>query len=540
MAFGILFSIVRSSSAACWRRRRPLLCVVLMTMVPIVVSGQATATSSALPLTGNVVNARTGAPMTRVLVQANDVVMFTNAEGRFTLPGSSGVTSLRLTKPGFSLSPEQRDPETITLDPAASQSTLEVELWPEAVLAGTVTSSEGDPVPHLTVSAERILFHNGLRQVSSVASTSTDAHGSFRIPVPAGNYTLRTQYARPDLTRGLAVLPTQRPSHTADDASGTIHIASGEELHVDLHAVLAAAFRTTIPLQGSNGQRYSSVTLTTSEGVSFQPPQSVTPEGVVLTLPAGSYRLSARLGSPEGQLFGQEILTVPEHDSTSGPLHLEAMAATPIVVAVDSASIPAANGSAVILPDVAALNLQLEPDSSTALDGNGQAVRSNGRGTQSFFLVPPGTYHLVGGENSSWTLQSATFGGVDLLRNPFVVGASSGSEPVRIAVTHANGSISGMTRIAGVAARCWIVVVPEAGMFPRFFVRRSGANGTFQITNLPLRTFRLLALPLLSSADFGQTAQLDQFDTYVQTIAVTSSSSAPLTLDAVPVHELYP
>ena len=540
MSSGILSLHVRSSLTAHCGRRGMLLTVALLGLLAHRLNGQIAASVPVAPLTGRVVNARTEAPMARVLVQANGQAVFSNSEGRFQLPTAAGVTSVQFTKPGFSLSPEERDPETLAIDPVVGPTSLEVELWPEAVLTGTVTSSEGDPLPRLSVSAERRLFQNGLRQISSAFTTTTDAHGGFRIPVPAGDYILRTQYALPDFSRALAVLPTQRPTHTANDATGTIHIASGQELQFDLHPQLATAFQTTVPLEGSTGQRYASMTLMTSEGVTFQPSQRVTSAGVVLTLPAGTYQLSARLASSEGQLFGHQVLTVPDRESTTAPLHLDMVTAIPMDVMVDPASIPNSDGSPLMAPDGSALNLQLEPDTVSAFEGNGQATRTNGRGAGSSFLVPPGTYRLVGGQSAGWALERATFGGVDLLSDSLVVGSSAGSEPIRIIVTRATGTISGVTRIGGVAARCWIVIVSEPDTLPRFQVRRSNAAGAFSIANLPLRRFRLLALPLLSSADFGQASELDQFHTYVQTIEVTTSSSAPLTLDAVPVHELYP
>ena len=540
MSSGILsLSTQLSLTTRCWRLGA-LFSILLIGLFAESLNGQITAAGSAASITGHVVNARTGAPMSRVLVQANGQAVFTSAEGRFQLPLATGVTSLQLTKPGFSLSPEQRDPETLTIDPVAASGPLEVELWPEAVLTGTVTSTEGDPLPRLTVFAERLLVQNGLRQISPTLTTTTDVHGGFRMPIPAGDYILHTQYALPDFSRTLAVLPTQRPTPTANDVTGTIHIASGQELHFDLHPQLAPAFRTTIPIEGSASQRSASMTLTTSEGVTFRPSERMTTEGVVLSLPAGNYQLSARLRSPEGQLFGRQVLTVPERESTSAPLHLETVTAIPLVVTVDPASAPSSDGSPLTAPDGSALNLQLEPDATSVFEGVGETTLTNGRGAGSSFLVPPGTYQLMGGENSAWVLETATFGGVDLMRSALVVGSSAGSGPIRIVVSRAKGSISGVTRIAGVAARCWIVIVPEAGTLPRFLVRRSSAVGDFTISNLPLRSFRLLALPLLFSADFGRPVELDQFHTYVQTIAITTSSSAPLILDAVPVHELYP
>ena len=500
---------------------------------------QAPAASSVLA--GHVTNARTGAPMARVLVQANGRAVFTNAEGRFQLSDAAGtIASVQFTKPGFALSPEQRDSNSIPVASSSGTVTLEVALWPEAILAGTVSSSEGDPLPHLAVTAQRYVMQNGMRQIQQAGFTFTGPHGNFRLPVPAGDYIVQTRYAPPDFTRSLAVLPAQSPTHSANDGTGTIHIASGQELHVDLHPQLAAAVHILLPIEGNEAQRSLAITATTAEGAAYQPPRRVTQDGLSVDLPSGTYQLSARLAAPDGERIGQITLAVPDHDATAPPLHLDLLPSVPVVVTLDPASAANATASFSVPPSAAALNLQLEPSDLTSSLGD-QPLRITGRGSGgTVFSAAPGSYRLAGGDGSAWALLSATFGGVDLLRDPLVVGANSTAEPIRIVVSRPNGAISGVTRVGGVPAACWIVLVSEAGTLPRFFVRRSGADGQFTIGGLPLRSYSLLATTLLSSADFGQPAILDQFHTYVQRVSVTSSSAAALDLTAVPVRELYP
>ena len=514
--------------------------MTLFLPVPLL-SAQVASERVATTVSGQVLNAKTGVPMARVLIQANAQAGFTSAEGRFQFTDPGGIKSLQFTKPGFWTSPEQRDPQSVTVNASASEVNLEIELWPEAILTGTVTSSEGDPLPQIAVTAQRSLLQSGVRQTLPAGTTLTDAHGGFRMPVPAGDYVLQTRYAAPDFNRSLAILPVQVPAHSVEDGTDTIHITSGQELHFDLHSQLATAFHITLPLDESATQRTPSISVTTANGATYQPPRRVTSEGIELDLPSGVYKLSARMTAPDGDRIAHLTLTVPERDSVGPALHLELVPSVPVVVTADlsSASSAATGGSSP--PDASGLNLQLEPRASAFSEDGGQLIRLAVRGAGgTSFRVPPGAYRLAGGEDSGWTIESATYGGVDLLTQPLVVGTNVGAEPIRIVVARASGTVTGVTRRAGVPASCWVVFVADAGTLPHFFIRRSESSGDFSVSGLPFRRFNLLALPLLSSADFGDPAVLDRFQTYVQKIEVTPSSSAALTLEAPSAHELYP
>ncbi len=541
---GLSLSIVRLWPVVSRRWVRlltPVTPVRLMLLAAPLLFGQAVPERSVTSVSGQVLNARTGVPLQRVLVQANEQAVFTSSEGRFRFTDPAGIRTLQLTKPGFSTSPEQRDPQTVTVNTSAPEAGLLVELWPEAILTGRVTSPEGEPLAQVSVSAQRSLLQNGLRQTLPAGTTLTNAHGSFRLPVPAGDYVLQTRYAAPDFNRALAILPVQVPAHGAEDGTETIHIASGQELSFDLRPQMANAFHITLPLDGSAAQRAPSIAVTTADGTTYQPSRRMTSEGIDLDLPPGVYQVSAHLAAPDGDRVGHMTLSVPDRDSVGPALHLDLVPSVPVVVSADPSSTSNAATGASNPPDSSGLNLQLEPLGFLISDLGGQPLRLAVRGASgTSFRVPPGNYRLSGGQGSGWTIQSATYGGVDLLRQPLVVGTNVGAEPIRIVVARASGTLTGVTVRAGVPASCWVVFIDEAGTLPRFFIRRSEASGDFTVSGLPFRRFHLLALPLLASADFGDPAVLDRFQTYVQTVAVTSSSSAPLTLEAPSAHELYP
>ena len=516
-----------------------LLSIFLLTITGLLAQTPAQGTSSVVA--GHVTNARTGAPMSRVLVQANGHAVFTNSEGRFQLSDTGEITSVQFTKPGFALSPEQRDPSSVAIAQSSGAGSLEVALWPEAILAGTVSSSEGDPLPRIAVTAQRAIFQNGLRQTLPAGFTLTDAHGGFRLPVPAGDYVLQTRYAAPDYSRTLTILPVQVPGHAGNDSTGTLHAASGQELRVDLHPQLAAAFHVTLPIEGGGSGRLPAISVTTPEGAAYQPPRRLTADGLTLDLPPGVYQVQARLAAPDGERIGRATLNVPDHDATVAPLHLEPQPVVPVIVTMDPAAAPTSGSAPAKAPSPTTLNLQLELSGSTAYDAAEQPIRMTSRGSaEPAFSVAPGSYWLSGGEGSEWTISAASFGGVDLLRAPLVIGPNVGAEPMRLVVSRASGVISGVTHISGEPAGCWIVLVADPGKLPSFFVRRSNADGQFTVSGLSLARYHLLAIPLLSSANFSDPAVLERFNTYVQEVFVTSSTSAAISLDAVPVHELYP
>lgn len=517
-----------------------VLCCSLL-LRPGIAVAQSPASAGASVLAGRVTNARTNAPMARVLVEADGQVVFTDAEGRFQLTDAGSIGSVQFTKPGFALSPEQRDSNSISVVPSKAPAPLEVSLWPEAILAGTVTSAEGDPLPRVAVIAQRYSVQNGVHQVLQTGFAFTGPHGNFRLPVPAGDYVVQTRYAPPDFARPLALLPAQTPTRTANEGTGTLHVASGQELHIDLHPQLAPVVHLLLPIEGSETFRPPAITVTTSDGTTYQPPRRTTQRGLTLDLPAGTCQLSAHLAAPDGDRIGELSLTVPDHDATALPLHLEAAPSVPVLVTVDAAPPGSASSVASGVPSASSLNLQLEPLSPASQAGAESPTRTSNRGLAgTVFSAAPGSYRLEGGEGSAWTIESASLGDLDLLRAPLVLGTGTAAEPIRIVVSRSTGTITGVTRIGGVPAACWIVFVPDAAALPRFFIRRSNTDGRFTIGSLPLRSYRVLATPLLSSADLADPAILDQFHTFLQRVSITSSSSAALDLNAVPVRELYP
>ena len=191
-------------------------------------------------VSGRVVNAVTGQPIARALVQANGMqAVLTDSEGKFDLdklPANLSSVNLQTTKPGFNSGPRSNygnaSQQQVNLD--RLDGPLELRLYPEALLTGTVTAPSGDPLPMISVVAMRRLLEFG-RGWTFVGQTVTNSHGDFRLPLTPGDYVIQIPYTAKPQGMAEAVLPLRFPAGGATIKSSVLHLSSGMEEHLDLH-----------------------------------------------------------------------------------------------------------------------------------------------------------------------------------------------------------------------------------------------------------------------------------------------------------------
>jgi hypothetical protein len=73
---------------------------------------------------------------------------------------------------------------------------VQILLYPEALLTGTITGPEGNPLRNIGVEALRATDDDLGRHWIFSAVTRSNAHGQFRMPVAAGDYRLQTDLSR--------------------------------------------------------------------------------------------------------------------------------------------------------------------------------------------------------------------------------------------------------------------------------------------------------------------------------------------------------
>jgi hypothetical protein len=151
---------------------------------------------------GTVVNAITGRPIPRALVQWNgqtgQMAVLSGLEGEFAFAGvSAGRTQFMVQKPGhFQGRGGNFNPRSILLNVGPDSTRLDIKLTPEAVVFGHVLGKDGEPVEGAIVRIEKAGGASGSSRYRSapLRNGQTDEDGNFRIPeLPPGQYVVALQ-----------------------------------------------------------------------------------------------------------------------------------------------------------------------------------------------------------------------------------------------------------------------------------------------------------------------------------------------------------
>jgi len=505
---------------------------------------QASTASAGTPMSvsGQVVNAMTGLPVPRALVRLNNRAILSDHEGKFLFDQYTGTggSNLQVTKPGFYLSTEPTDSQAqyFQLDQLANP--ILIRLYPEGLLTGTVTTPDGEPLPHILVTARRSIFDEVARRWIPAAQAQTDSHGNFRLPVPSGDYKLETRYSTNGGRQSEAILPVSVPAENKSSTSGlsnTIHLRSGEEQHFDLHPVTSRAYTVTARLESTSDRDLPGITARSSAGivipVNFQ--RTATGNEGRIQLPSGTYTLTASIATPEGSEQAETTVTVPDHDVSGVVLRLTPSPSIPIELVLDQASTSDKSPLNVQQLSLTLQSNQIDPDRGSSIVGP-----TMGRDRVFHFNPAPGSYHLQARNNGEWYVKAANYGVSDLLQQDLVVAPGSGGTPIRVTISNQTATLQGAVKLNGIPATCWVYLIPTTPNAVPFVTLRSGANGTYNAEYLAPGTYQAIAFAQRHSADYRDPNTLVAYRTHIRSITVAPGDKSTLDLDAVTPAELIP
>lgn len=503
------------------------------------------APSAAAPVTvsGVVVNAVNGTPIPRALVQIGGRAVLTDHDGKFefdqftgnavvALRQPLGAGSVQVTKPGYYASLEPNGDGGTYLSSSQMSEPIRLRLYPEALLTGTVTAPNGEPLRSIQVRAMRRVFDETGDRWYQAGFAQTNARGQFRIPAPAGEYRLETLYLASNPSDNDVVMPVSLPTNSSDSTSNSIRIRSGEEQNFDLHPAKGPAYVVSITLEPSTG--YARIRARTG-GVSFQVNPMSTGDGTYrLRLPSGSYTLHATRYGPDGQQVADTNVTVADHDVSGVVLRFSQTQALPVEIRVD----PSTSDNAAA-PNLMSLGLMLR---STDLneDQNFAVFPQQQKDGVVTFHAPPGTYRLQARDAGQWFVESATYGDRDLLRQEMVIAAGAGGGPIELTVSNRTGSLGGTTSLEGVPCNCWVALIATTpNATPVINHIRSNSTNGYRMDLAP-GTYQAIAFEKRYSADFANSAALAPFASHVRMVTIHAGDQATLDLDAVPEEEIAP
>jgi len=488
---------------------------------------------------GQVINASTGAPISRALVRLNDRAELTDHEGKFRFDqNTQSSANILVSKPGYYASTEFSEPGNLFLGSAQLAAPIEVRLYPEALLTGTLTAPDGSPLPHISVSALRSIYDDAGRRWITAGQTQTDSHGNFRIPVQAGDYRLETRYMAQDRTTGEAVLPTTVPNESSSNTSQMIRIHSGEEQHFELRPAISPTHTVTVTSQPPSGRGFTRISARSSNGSTLQvgPSMSGSSGEVKIQLPQGTYALTARtMSDPDAPEQAETTVTVTDHDISGVVLQFFPVPAIPVELVVDGSST-----SDNTLPNLAQMGLVLQSEQADP-DRGDLSVRLTSRRDQSYvFVAPPGSYRLAARNSGTWHVKSVSYGDSDLLQEELVVAPGAAGTSIRVQVSNETGSLQGTVKVNGDPGAGWVYLIPTNADIQAVYTVHSSTAGSYSFAHLPPGSYQAVAFERRHSANYRDPESIAPFSAQVHSVSINAGDKPTLNLDAVPAAEVVP
>jgi hypothetical protein len=500
------------------------------------------ATSAAAPSTvsGVVKNAVTGAPVPRALVRLNDRAVLTDHDGNFRFDqNTSSSANVMVNKPGYYPGIEMQDTENLYLQGAQLGVPLELRLYPEAILTGTVLGPDGIPLPRISVNAQRKYFDEMGHRWMQMGQDQTDSHGNFRIPVQAGEYRIQTHYTPLDRTTGEAVLPVIVTGDGSPGTSEAFHVRSGEERHFELRPAVSPTHNVMASIElGNGGGDLGRISARASDGSVLQvnPQRNGGSGETKIQLPQGTFTLTAMRGNGDMQEEAETRVTVQDHDISGVVLQFSPVPSIPVELIVESSD----TSDNALAPTLPQFGLVLESDQQDPERGDA-IVRMAPRKDQSYvFITPPGRYRLQGRDTGTWFIKGASYGDSDLLREDLVVVPGAAGTPIRVTVSNATGSLQGTVSLKGNPSAAWIYLVPTGPSAQAVMTLHSGTTGTYTAAHLPPGSYQVVAFERRHSVNYRDPASLAAYSSYVHSLTVNAGDKPTLNLDAVPVTEVTP
>jgi hypothetical protein len=531
-------------------RMTQLLPSMVLATVATICSSQVSAgpqrASQSQTVSGQVVNSVTGEPIARARVQVSaQQAMLTDHDGHFEFDDVSEEPAYAFaSKPGYFAEDKAV--------PAQGQS-IALRLIPEAIVFGTITDQNGQPIQDLPIQLTMLRVENGLRRWRSVGGTSTSVEGQFRFAeLQAGQYMLATGFrieGLVDAPSSVAFMPVTFPPLAGD---GSLTLMPGEHVEANASPATEKLYLVTGTINGMAGLG-AGFTIRTRDGEPVDSPVNEYPGGGFrLRLPSGSYRLSLHsVVEREQWLGGTREITVGEAPLQGVSVTLAPPAILPVEVEYQSVTTASQNAPNSPPPYLNA-SLQDEDPRGPGQMFPAQPLKPPGRGLVQqpgdpmvFRDVEPGRYLLDAQPPQPWYVASASCGNLDLTRDPLVIGANAGACTVRMVYRDDSASLKWLASPAedgnGAGNEAFVIAIPldsftQPAMNSTILSNHplssdSPAEGSFE--GLAPGRYLVLALPHREDLPYRDREALQRYMSLGQEITLTRGGKSEVQLKIV-------
>jgi hypothetical protein len=534
------------------------LCILLCIFSSVIWAQDLQSSDDQNTIRGTVVNAITHLPIARALVHSGDdrYAVMSDSDGHFEFTGQPGeVGWLLARKPGF-----LGDLHTWRAITASSGSEITITLMPESIIKGRVSTSTGETIPGIQVQLLAQRIQDGFARWTPAAMVQTKSDGSFRFAeLTSGSYRVMTHefmdndpLVNATGSPGYGFPPVYFPAASDFSGGATINLTAGQTFEANLTITEQQYFPVRIPVADGemNGGMDIRVKLHGQSGPGYSLGYNADMHRIEGLLPNGNYTVDART-------FAQ--------DSTSGEVNLRVAGAPvegPALTLTRNSSVTlevkeeftqtsrtsAANGGDSNRPNFvrgpqAYLYPTIEPADDFAPWGGGIVRPPDNSDEDSIVIqnILPGRYWLRLNTGRGY-VASATVGGIDLLHQPFDVGAAS-NVPIEVTLrddtASLEGTVAGTTSQSAMAAasgtqQAWVYCVPigeSSGRFQGPFV----TEGKFHLSAIPPGTYRVMAFASQRpDIPYRDPEAMRAYDTMGQVIQLAASQSVSVQLQIIP------
>jgi hypothetical protein len=507
---------------------------------------------------GVVLNSVTHQPVARALVDAHENAVLTDNEGRFEFGLQGGTTEITVRRPGYG---SRGRPSNHTIRAGPSMPTLTFYLTPEALITGQATLSTSDSADGIRVMAYRRRIVNGREQWTMEGQARTNSEGAFRLSgLQPGTYLLYTQPSRDDeggssRRSGVYGYPgAYYPGVPDVSAAGLLTLTAGQRAEADFTLTRQAFYSVTVAIADREGGGGINLQVRDASGrpVGF-PVRWNAQQGTAETnLPSGRYFLEGQRRG-ESQLYGRVDFAVAGAPVSGLSMALLPLHGIPVTVRKVFTATSNAGGNGFSegqqsgdAAGSAGLNISLVSAEEFSGQPGGGGLRAAGANEGSSYELDnlsPGRYWVETSPYEGY-VSSITSGGVDLARDPLVIGPGASTAPIEVTLRDDTGTITAQlstsssgepltTASVGEQQQIYVYAIP---LFPfSGAIRMSGIQGSGQLTlqGLAPGSYRVVAFDAPQEIDFHSPEGLAKYAGMGQTISVDAGGSANVQLDVI-------
>lgn len=515
---------------------------------------------------GTVVNAVTGQPIARALVDLNEeYAILTGGDGSFSfdnVPAGTYMASVRkpgykgfgnMVQHGFGVRggfPTQGGPPH-RVQVGADTPSLTFRITPLAAITGTVTLSTTDPADGIQVVVYRRQLQSGRAHWTMGGMTRTNSDGGFRMAgLPAGSYMVYTQ---PSLDRPAEVRTGNGPvwgypalyypGVTDPTAAGVLTLGPGQQAEADFTLTRQQFFAVTAVVNSNLDMASNFQILDSGARPTFLPARyDRRTQQVHANVPNGAWVLDAH-GYGRAQAWGRTEFQVAGAP-VSFAISVVSVPHIPVIIHREFTSTTNGDQATGSGPG---LNLFLMPadDFGSGSSGGGMTPEGDGESWE-LSVAEPGRYWVVTDAYQQAYVSSITEGGLNLASNPLVVSPGSSLAPIEVTVRNDTGSIAGQVSLgaqAGAASgaagalgeqkQVWIYAIPLFASAGRVADVMPSDTGQFTFYNLAPGSYRVVACDSQQEIDFHTPEALAAWAGKGQTATVEAGGTANVQLDVL-------